>query len=238
MLSTLATAFSVAFDQLRVNTLRTILSTLGVIIGVGALVAVLSLGDGMESFTRNQVERTTDVQTVSLVSRTTNYVDGVWIPVRDFPVFGPDDAKSVRREVEHVKDVALSVSAVVPVAIARGGRQRESSVTAAMAGYDDFLHAELASGRFFTRVEDERSAPVVILSNKLASELAEPLPPERLIGETVRVNGAPREVIGVIAPYKGERGFAAVVPYSSVSVLRQEGRRLLPTLSVRATRIE
>ena len=238
MLSTLATAFFVAFDQLRVNTLRTILSTLGVIIGVGALVAVLSLGDGMESFTRNQVERTTDVQTVSLTSRTTNYVDGVWIPVRDFPVFGPDDAKSVLRDVEHVKDVALSVGAVVPVASPREGRQRESSVTAAMAGYDDFLHAELASGRFFTRVEDERGAPVVILSHKLATELATPRAPERLIGESVRVNGAPREVIGVIAPYKGERGFAAVVPYSSVSVLRQEGRRLLPTLSVRATRIE
>jgi putative ABC transport system permease protein len=68
MLTSVATALTVALDQLRVNTLRTILSTLGVIIGVGSLVAVLSLGDGMERFTREQVERTTDVQSVSLSS--------------------------------------------------------------------------------------------------------------------------------------------------------------------------
>jgi putative ABC transport system permease protein len=238
MLTTLGTAFTVALDQLRVNTLRTILSTLGVIIGVGALVAVLSLADGMEDFTRNEVERTTDVQTVSITSKTTVYQDGIWVPVRDFPVFGPRDAQEIARDVAHVKDVALSVRGVVPIAVPRGGHQREASVTAAMAGYDDFFHAELQAGRFFTRVEDERNAPVVILSHKLAVELALPRAPERLIGETVRVNGSPREVIGVGAPYKGERGFAAVVPYSSVSVLKQEGRRILPAVSVRAARLE
>lgn len=83
MLSSFTTAFAVAFDQLRINTLRTILSTLGVIIGVGSLVAVLSLGDGLERFTRNEVERTTDVQAVSLASRTMERVDGEWVPVRD-----------------------------------------------------------------------------------------------------------------------------------------------------------
>lgn len=59
MFATFTVAFAVALDQLRVNPLRTILSTLGVIIGVGALVAVLSLGDGMERFVRTQVESTT-----------------------------------------------------------------------------------------------------------------------------------------------------------------------------------
>ncbi|MEO7962996.1 MAG: ABC transporter permease, partial [Gemmatimonadaceae bacterium] len=238
MLTTLGTAFTVAFDQLRTNTLRTILSTLGVIIGVGALVAVLSLADGMEVFTRGQVERFTDVQTVSIASRTSVYEDGVWVPVRDIPVFGPRDAEDILRDVSHVKDVALSVAGVVPVSEPRRGHQRETSVTAAMAGYDDFFHAELAAGRFYTRVEDARGAPVVILSHKLAAELALPRAPERLLGETVRVNGMPREVIGIIAPYTGERGFSAIVPYSGVSVLKQEGRRLLPTLAVRAPRVE
>ena len=174
MLSTFAIAFSVALDQLRVNTLRTILSTLGVIIGVGSLVAVLSLGDGMERFTRNQVERTTPVQTVSLASRTTVFVDGVWAPVTDYPVFGPDDAAAIRRDVEYVQEVSLSVSSIAPVESPRTGRRREVTVTAAMAGFDAFSRAELSSGRFFSRAEDERNAPVVVLSYKLATELAQP----------------------------------------------------------------
>ena len=121
MLTSFSTAVGVALDQLRVNTLRTILSTLGVIIGVGSLVAVLSLGDGMEAFTRNEVERTTDVQSVTLSSRTGEMVDGTWVPIRDFPVFGPDDAQAIGREVEFVKDVALSVQATVPVESPRSG---------------------------------------------------------------------------------------------------------------------
>jgi len=239
MISSLTTALAVAFDQLRVNTLRTILSTLGVIIGVGSLVAVLSLGDGMERFSRNEVERTTDIQSVSLASRTMERVDGEWIPVRDFPTFTRDDAAAIVREVEFVKDVALTVSAVIPVESPRSGARRETTVTAAMAGVDQYAHSELAAGRFFTRVEDERGAPVVVLSHKLASDLAAPRSPERLIGETVRVNGAPREVIGILATFKGERGWTATVPYSSVGLLSiQGGRRLLPAIAVRATRIE
>jgi len=238
MFSSLSIALAVAVDQLRVNTLRTILSTLGVIIGVGSLVAVLSLGDGMERFTRNEVERTTDVQTVTLASRTTEQVDGAWIPVRDFPVFGPAEATAIARDVEWVKDITLSVSGTIPVESPRSGARRETSVTAGMAGIDRFNHSELLAGRFYTRSEDERNAAVVVVSHRLATELAAPRSPERLIGESVRVNGAPREVIGVLAPYTGERGFAALVPYASASLLASPNRRLLPSISVRATRLE
>lgn len=238
MYASLATALAVALDQLRVNTLRTLLSTLGVIIGVGALVAVLSLGDGMERFTREQVERTTDVQTVTVASRTSERVDGAWVPVRDYPVFGPTDAAAILREVEWVKEVALSVTATVPVESPRSGARRETGVTAAMAGVEVFAHQELSAGRFFTRVEDERGAAVVVLSHLLATELARPRASDALVGEIVRVNGAPREVIGVLAKVKGERGYSALVPYSSASLLAQGGRRLLPIIAVRATTIE
>jgi len=239
MLASFVTAAHVALDQLRVNTLRTLLSTLGVIIGVGSLVAVLSLGDGMERFTRAEVERTTDVQSVTLSSRTGEMVDGTWVPVRDAPVFGRVEAAAIAREVDGVKGVSLSVSATVPVESPRSGSRREASVTAAMAGVDQFARAELAVGRFFTRVEDARDAPVVVLSHKLALDLAQPRAPEQLLGESVRVHGAPREVIGILAAYKGERGYAAIVPYASASLLSATGgRRVLPSIAVRATRIE
>ena len=61
-----ASSLRVGFDTLRANPLRTLLSTLGIIMGVGALVSVLSLGDGMERYAREQIARTTDLQTISV----------------------------------------------------------------------------------------------------------------------------------------------------------------------------
>jgi len=62
----LAISISVGFETLRANPLRTILSTLGIVIGVGALVSVLSVGDGMERLARDQIGRTTDLQRISI----------------------------------------------------------------------------------------------------------------------------------------------------------------------------
>lgn len=57
----LLASIRVGVDTLRANPLRTILSALGVIMGAGALVSVLSLGDGVEHYARRQIERTTDL---------------------------------------------------------------------------------------------------------------------------------------------------------------------------------
>ena len=64
------TAFGIGGEALFANPLRTLLSTLGIIIGVASLVAVLSLGDGMQAAARSQAERLTGVQTVMLTPRT------------------------------------------------------------------------------------------------------------------------------------------------------------------------
>ena len=72
----LAISMSVGFETLRANPLRTILSTLGIVIGVGALVSVLSVGDGMERLARDQIGRTTDLQRVSITPRLFRLIDG------------------------------------------------------------------------------------------------------------------------------------------------------------------
>ena len=64
MNSLLAMSFRVSVATLRASPFRTFLSTLGIIIGVASLVAVLSLGDGMQQFVRRQVSETTDLQAI------------------------------------------------------------------------------------------------------------------------------------------------------------------------------
>ena len=232
-------ATRVGFDALRVNPLRTALSTLGVIIGVAALVAVLSLGDGMERMARAEVERTTDVQTVTITSKTTETVDGQTMPVRDYPVFTLADAMAAREEIDRVGGVSLSLGGRATVDSPNTGKRRSTGVTATLADADQFMRLEFAEGRYFSPIEASRNTPVVVLSNKLAQELAAGRSPSSMLGRTVRVNGNPRQVIGILAPYKGEFALNLYVPFTAAStVLPATTAPRTPALLVKARRIE
>jgi putative ABC transport system permease protein len=103
------------------------LSTLGVIIGVAALVAVLALGDGMEQLGRQEIERTTDIQTVVLSPQLSEELDGQTVPRSDYPVFTPDDASELAR-LPAVAAVSLTVSGAAAVDGPHGTRRPASVV--------------------------------------------------------------------------------------------------------------
>jgi putative ABC transport system permease protein len=232
-------ATRVGIDALRINPLRTALSTLGVIIGVAALVAVLSLGDGMERMARAEVERTTDVQTVSVTSKTTETVDGQTLPVRDYPVFTLADATAARDELGRTSGVSLSLAGRATIESPQTGKRRSTGVTATLADADRFMRLTFTDGRYFSPIEAARNSPVVVLSNKLAEELAAGRAPSSMLGRTVRVNGSPREVIGILAPYKGEFTLNLYVPFSAATtVLPPTTAPRTPTLLIKAPRIE
>ncbi|HEU4565085.1 MAG TPA: ABC transporter permease, partial [Gemmatimonadaceae bacterium] len=233
------TAINVGVDTLRVNPMRTALSTLGIIIGVAALVAVLAIGDGMERYIRAEVERTTDVQTVFVIPRRTVEVDGRDVPVRDFPVFADRDAALAAREIPGLAELSLTVSGNAVIEAPHRTARRAAGVTATMANGADFLHLRFAEGRFFTDAESDRDRPVVVLSNRLALELAGGRSAESLVGRTVRVRGNPRLVIGVLAPYRGERALEAYVPLrAAATVLEPTGAPIAPVLLLRAGQVE
>ena len=79
MTRTLATAISLGLATLRLNPLRTSLSTLGIIMGAASLAAVLALGDGAEEFARQRIERE-GLQAIRVASRMHDEVDGQRVP--------------------------------------------------------------------------------------------------------------------------------------------------------------
>jgi putative ABC transport system permease protein len=89
----------VGFDTLRVNPLRTLLSTLGIIMGVAALVSVLSLGDGMQQYARDQISKTTDLLSVAVSPSLFRTVDGQRFPWTDVVNLTRADADSVSAAV-------------------------------------------------------------------------------------------------------------------------------------------
>ena len=229
----------VGLDALRVNPLRTLLSTLGVIIGVGALVSVLSLGDGMEHFVRSELARRTDVQTVTVSSRRGDFIDGAWVPFHNIPMFTTRDAQDMAHDLPMVRNVTMSLSGSARITWPKTGKQRQAGITASTVGPTTFDRISLLAGRVFTAAEATHNALVVVLSYKLAEELAAGRTAESMIGELVHVRGVPREIVGVIAPTPGERGYSAIVPYlAATSAFGADMAHDLPQIALQARNVE
>ena len=210
----------VGFSALRANPLRTLLSTLGVVMGVASLVSVLSLGDGMERFARSQINQTTDLQYVEVRSLTTRTVDGQRFPRADIRVFTAADADALERALPVRGEVGLLVrgSALVTRAGA-SGLPRGATVLGVTPRLLAMRGMRPEAGRFFSADEARTGAPVAVLSRRLAAALAAPGPPASLLDSTVDVQGAPRRVIGVIAPDADSLEMLVAVPVVGATAL-------------------
>ncbi len=83
MLTAIRTAFVEAFRNLRSNFFQTFLSVLGIIIGVGALVTMLALIDGLERLARDSIADKTSMETVVVQQKTYRVVDGLRVPLTE-----------------------------------------------------------------------------------------------------------------------------------------------------------
>jgi putative ABC transport system permease protein len=208
----LATLSSIAigFETLRANPLRTTLSTLGIVIGAASLVAVLALGDGIERFGRQQIEQTTDLQSVVVQSRTTLMVDGRTYPIDNYPVFTAAIAESLLGAIPQAKGAAITLTGESPI----GGPAVDSTsvlVAATLPNGAALFDMHFAAGRYFTAEEAGDNAPVIVLSHGLAGRLMGG-PAELALQQTVRLRGRGRTVIGVLAAMDGEKAGVVYVP--------------------------
>ncbi len=224
---------------LRANPLRALLSTLAIVVGVGALVAVLSLGDAMEGYVRRELARTTDVQSVTVQARSRLLVDGEWVPVHDPPRFTASHVEQLWRELPMVRGAAIALTGSARLVWPTTGKRRTATITATSVGVDAFGQTALAAGRPFTPAEATHNAPVILLSYKLAAELAAGRPAESVLDTWIRVRGLPRLVIGIFAPFPGEYGYTARVPYAAASaVFSADGASRTPQLQLQARTVE
>ncbi len=228
----------IALATLRENPLRTLLSTLGVIIGVAALVSVLVIGDGMERLGRQEVERTTGVQSVVLTPQLSDEVNGEPVTRKDYPVFGPSDAAEAARFSGAASvNLQLTDSAIVS---GPGGRRRSAAINATLATNLEFSNLEFAAGRYFSEIEASQRSPVAVVSHRLGEEI---VPPghtvETLVGQRILINGEPFRVVGLLASYPGERRRLVYVPIQTAKlVMPSSTARRAPVLYLKAGTIE
>jgi len=222
----------VGLRALRLNPLRSILSTLGVVIGVAALVAVLAIGDGVERFARDEIERTTDLQAIVVTPVTTRLIDHQRVPRDDYLQFTPTDVRSLGERLGPDAIVVLGTRGTGTFVDA-DGEDRAVLVAATVPAAARMTELVLESGRFLGKSDVATDAGVVVVSRPLSEAAGVD------VGDQLRIQGAPLTVIGVLEDVDRDGFLRAYVPLGIAStVMLQQSEAAAPTLAVKANAVE
>lgn len=189
-------SISIALQNIRANPLHTFLSTLGIIIGVAAMVGILALGDGLEQTGREQIANTTSLNIITIDSRRTKIVDEIRVEVSDRPQFTLQQVNELR--------AMFSDNALLEYTETSAGEliYKDSLVGVYVQGNMDqgmlFSGDSLAFGRYITQMDITESNPIAIITNSIAKKLTEN--PKELIGQDVRVKEKVLKVVGILKP--------------------------------------
>jgi putative ABC transport system permease protein len=186
--------FLEALESLVSNKLRTALTMLGIIIGVGAVIAMLAVGQGAQN-----------TITGSINSIGTNLVFVMSGGTEDVTIIRPltlDDMRAIGDPLNapSVKEVAAMIS-LGRLQVNGAGKATTTSASAVTASYGTVRNFKLAEGEFFTDTQLSERASVVILGTKVADNLFGTH--EGLTGQTVRINGQPFRIAGIQASQGG-----------------------------------
>lgn len=181
-----------AVDSLRANKLRAILTMLGVIIGVAAVIALLSIGNGVSASITDEISAIGT--NLILISTDPDNSDG-------YPALSLSDVAALADPLRapDVADVAATVQTTE--ALNAGGNSARSSVVGVTANYFPINNlTEFQAGDGLTDADIDTRARVVVLGAGLAADL---FPDSYSVGQTVKINGASYEVVGVLAESGG-----------------------------------
>jgi putative ABC transport system permease protein len=210
-------SLSVGFETLRTNPLRTLLSTLGIVIGVAALVSVLSVGDGMERLAREQISRTTDLQRLSVSPRLSRIVDGTPFPLSNPVKFTDAEATSLKQALGDSVPVNMMLNGSAIVTATGDTTPHAASVTGPLVPDQMMVDSLLLAGRFFTAAEAASGAPVTTINHRLASDFARGRTVRDVVGDTLLFQGKPRVVVGVLKATETDRIRRAVMPARAIA---------------------
>jgi len=230
-------SLSIALGTLRANPLRTILSTLGIVIGAGALVAVLTLGDGMERFGRQQLATTTDLQSIVLEPRTVRFIDNQAYPLDDYLVLTRADADAILSQIPQASAGLLTLRGST---LLEGGETAGDSVTviATLPSQAAVLERIFGAGRYFSDQEATDSAMVAVVSFALGNRVGHG-DPAAAVGQTISIRGQALRIVGVMASSGVERTPVVFVPLEiAPRLLAPTPRPRAPTLVLQARRVE
>jgi len=224
--------FSVALGAIRVNKLRSFLTALGIVIGVGAVITMVALGTGAQKSVQDRIQAlgTNLLQIYSGGS----FMRGVAVSFEQRTNLTVDDAEAMQRD-------ARGLSAVVPEIssnqqIKYGNLNNNVSIVGTTSEYAQVNNYTMIAGQMFTPGDDEGRRRVAVLGYALPTTLNANA--QAMIGQQILIRSIPFEIVGILSE-KGGQGFMSpdeqiLIPLNTARY-RVFGRDRLRSITVKVS---
>jgi macrolide transport system ATP-binding/permease protein len=196
------------------NKLRAVLTTLGVFIGVAALIAMVAVGQGANEAVEKQIESLGTNLLVVLAGATT--ASGLRAGSGSASTLTVSDALALRREDTAVADVGYLIRQLSQVQY--GGQNWSTSIQGATPGYLRVTNWQIDRGRLLEQADENGAAMVVLLGQTAYRQLFNAY--ENPVGANVLVKGQSMRVVGLLAA-KGQSGYGqdqddvVIIPFTT-----------------------
>jgi putative ABC transport system permease protein len=200
----------IAFTALRTNLMRSILTTLGIMIGVLSVILAVAVGEGTKASVLDSINAIGSNMAIVFPQPENNggrrVVDRGRLTERD--------ARAVQRLVPGVATIAPQLRSTVQMVIA--GRNASTTAIGATPDYAIVTNTNIESGRFVNEADVRTAARVIVLGASVATKLFGSFEP---IGQSIRVNKTPFTVIGVLeakgSSFGNDNDDLAIIPLTT-----------------------
>ncbi len=206
-------AFIIALREIRRNLTRSFLTVIGIVIGVAAVITMVTLGRGATAVVKAQISNLGS----NLMILRPGQRWGGW----GAPQFSKADVRAVRNQVRGIQAVAPLSATNVPAVYLE--EARNTDIQGTTPEYFKIANWELSAGRFFTDAEVVEGASVCVIGETIRKELFGP--GSDPIGLKIRAKNMSLEVIGVTAT-KGQGGFGDDLDDNIITPITTLQRRL------------
>lgn len=221
-----------AFRGLKSNKLRSALTMLGIIIGVGAVIVMVAIGQGTKASVTNQIEGLgSNLLIVSPGSSNSGGVRGAAGSMNNMTM---GDVTAIQTDADAVQAVAPTDSTQAQVVL--GDQNTSTQIVGTTPAYEQVRNQPVAMGRFVTEKDLQDNAEVAVVGTTVVQDLMGSAN-ANILSKTIKINDIPFKVVGILQS-KGSSGATntddqIIVPLTS-SQIRLTGNKSVRTVYVEA----
>jgi putative ABC transport system permease protein len=207
-----------ALREIRRNALRSLLTMLGVVIGVGAVIALVSIGQGATQKVTNDIAKLG--KNLLILSAGAHRHGGTEVAARPLQLA---DMQAIQKQVSGIE--SLAPAAQTSALVVAGNQNWQTTIIGTTDDYLKVRDYEIAKGRSFTRAEESAGVAVCVIGDTVKQQL---FPSQDPLGQQIRIKRTPCTVIGTLVP-KGQAGMGGDQDDVIIMPLRAVQRRVMGT---------
>ena len=226
-----------AWEGVRTHKLRSSLTILGIVIGVAAVISLMSIGKGVEAEITSSIE-TLGSDLIFISPGATSGFGGIRGAGGSAQTLTQEDAEAISEQVPYISSVAPSFSSYLQLIV--GGENMNAQVTGVPPEYQGIQNLDIANGAFFTEYDYQRGAKVAVLGSTVKETLFSSVDP---IGQQIRMGNNVVRVIGVLESKGGMMGMgsttdnAILIPLTAMrqmvaQPLTTQGERVVSSIAL------